>query len=305
MNLTLLIGGISLFIYSIDYLSTNLISISLNKIKQKLNSITSSTLKSLSTGFIATALIQSSSAVIILTISLINAKALTFNNSIGIMLGSNIATTITSFITGLNIEKLSAYILLTGLILSFFKEKTKKTGKIIFAIGLLFYSLFLTSFAINNIKNSTTIHLYIQSVSSSFILSVIIGTLITLILQSSSVFIAILQIIASSGLLSIYQAIPFIFGANIGTTFDSFYGLINSSKDAKKLAHFNLIFNISTVILFSILIVPFKSLIKITTTFFNTNIALSIAIINILFNTIGVIIILPFINKIKRYYSKW
>ena len=303
MNLTLLIGGIALFIYSIDYLSTNLTNISLNKVKQKLNTMTSSTLKSLSTGFLATTIIQSSSAVIILTISLINAKMLSFNNSIGIMLGSNIATTITSFITGLNLEKISAYIMLLGIILSFFK--TKKIGKIIFAIGLLFYSLFLISISINNIKNSTDLYYYIQSVSSSFILSLIVGTLITLILQSSSIFIAILQILATGGLLTIYQTIPFIFGANIGTTFDSFYGLINSNKDAKKLAHFNLIFNIATVILFSILLTPFKYLINFTINLLNANTAISIAIINILFNTLGVLLILPFINKIKRYYSKW
>lgn len=303
MNLTLLIGGIALFIYSIDYLSTNLTNMSLNKVKQKLNTMTSSTLKSLSTGFLATTIIQSSSAVIILTISLINAKMLSFNNSIGIMLGSNIATTITSFITGLNLEKISAYIMLLGIILSFFK--TKKIGKIIFSIGLLFYSLFLISISINNIKNSTDLYYYIQSVSSSFILSLIVGTLITLILQSSSIFVAILQILATGGLLTIYQTIPFIFGANIGTTFDSFYGLINSNKDAKKLAHFNLIFNIATVILFTILLTPFKYLINVTINLLNANTAISIAIINILFNTLGVLLILPFINKIKRYYSKW
>jgi len=221
------------------------------------------------------------------------------------MLGSNIATTITSFITGLNLEKISAYIMLIGMILSFFKNKAKKTGKILFATGLLFYSLFLTSFAINNIKDSTQLYTYIQNVSSSFILSIIVGTLITLILQSSSVFVAILQILATSGLLSIYQTIPFIFGANIGTTFDSFYGLVNSNKDAKKLAHFNLIFNFATVIIFSIFIKPFKQLINATITLLHANTPISIAIINILFNTLGVLLILPFMNKIKRYYSKW
>ena len=305
MNLTLLIGGICLFIYSIDYLSKCLTHLSINKVKQKLNNMTSSTIKSLSTGFLATTIIQSSSAVIMLTISLINAKLLTFNNSIGIMLGSNIATTITSFIVGLNIEKISAYIMLTGLILTFFKDNLKKTGKTIFSIGLLFYSLFLTSLAINNLKNSQTLYFYIQNVSSSFLLSIIIGTLITLILQSSSVFVAILQILATSGFLTIYQTIPFIFGANIGTTFDSFYGIFNSEKDAKKLAHFNLFFNLTTVLIFSIFITPFKSLISIITTTLNTNTAISIAIVNISFNLIGVLLILPLISKIKRYYSKW
>ena len=185
------------------------------------------------------------------------------------------------------------------------KNKIKNIGKIIFAIGLLFYSLFLTSFAIDSLKHSTVFYNYIQNVANSFILSLIVCILITLILQSSSVFVAILQILASSNFITIYQAIPFIFGANIGTTFDSFYGIFNSEKDAKKLAHFNLFFNISTVALFSILIKPFKALISLITNLFNFNAAIDIAIINILFNTLGVLLILPFINKIKRYYAKW
>lgn len=305
MDLTLLIGGVLLFIYSIDTLSKNLISISLDKVKQKLSRITSSTSKSLATGFIATTIIQSSSAVIMITITLINANLLDFNNSIGIMLGSNIATTITSFIVGLNLEKISAYIMLLGMILANGKEGIKKTGKITFSIGLLFFSLYLMSLSITSLKQSQTIYSYIQSVSSSFILSIIVGSLITLTLQSSSVFIAILQILALSNFITLHQAIPFIFGANIGTTFDSFYGILKSKKDSKKLAHFNLFFNIGTVILFSIFIKPFNKLISFITALFSFNTAIDIAIANILFNFLGVIFILPFISKIKRYYSKW
>lgn len=302
MTLTLLIGGIILFIYSIDTLSNNLILLSLNKVKQKLLNLTSSTSKSLMVGFLSTAIIQSSSAVIMLTITLINAKVLTFNNSIGIMLGSNIATTITSFIVGLNLEKLSAYIMLLGIIL---KALKCKMGKIIFNIGLLFFSLFLMSIAIDNFKDSQIFYNYIQSVSSSFILSILVGALITLIFQSSSVFIALLQVLSLSGFLSLHQAIPFIFGANIGTTFDSFYGILNAEKDSKKLAHFNLFFNIATVIIFSIFIRPFKKLIDIIVLPLNFNNAINIAITNIIFNILGVLIVLPFISKIKRYYAKW
>ena len=305
MTLTLLIGGIILFIYSIDYLSNNLITLSLNNVKQKLLKMTSSTPKSLLIGFITTSVIQSSSAVIMLTIGLINAKLLTFNNSIGIMLGSNIATTITSFIVGLNLETISSYIMLLGMLLMVNKEKTAKLGKIIFSIGLLFFSLFLMSLSINSFKNSVIFYYYVQSVSNSFILSIIVGILITLILQSSSVFIAILQVLALSGYISVFQAIPFIFGANIGTTFDSFYGILNAEKDSKKLAHFNLFFNIGTVIIFSIFISPFKLLINTIISNLNLNPAINIAIANILFNLIGVLLVLPFIPKIKRYYSKW
>lgn len=191
------------------------------------------------------------------------------------------------------------------MILTIDKGKLNKIGKITFSIGLLFFSLFLMSIAIDSFKESKTLYNYIQSVSNSFTLSIIVGALITLILQSSSVFIAILQVLSLSGFITIYQAIPFIFGANIGTTFDSFYGILNAKKDSKKLAHFNLFFNISSVIFFSIFITPFNSLIKTIINTFNLNPAINIAIANVLFNLIGVILILPFIPKIKRYYSKW
>lgn len=305
MSFPLLLGGIILFIYSIDTLSSNLISMSINNIKKKLLSLTSSTKKSLIVGFISTSIIQSSSAVIMLTISLINAKILNFNNSIGIMLGSNIATTITSFIVGLNLEEISSYIMLIGFILMAIKSKYNNIGKIVFNIGLLFFSLFIMSHSIESLKNSLIFYQHIQNVSSSFILSLVVGALITLILQSSGVFIAILQVLSISGFITIYQAIPFIFGANIGTTFDSFYGIFNAEKDSKKLAHFNLFFNISTVLFFSILIKPFTLLISFIIELFAFNEALNIAVINIVFNTLGVLLFLPFIPKIKRYYSKW
>ena len=221
------------------------------------------------------------------------------------MLGSNIATTITSFIVGLNLEKLSSYIMLVGFLLTISKNSFYKIGKVVFNIGLLFYSLFLMSIAISNFKDSPIFYNYIQSVSSSFILSILVGTLITLIFQSSSVFIAILQVLSLSNFLTVYQAIPFIFGANIGTTFDSFYGIYNSEKDSKKLAHFNLFFNTSTVIIFSLLIKPFKYLLKFILNYFSFNNAIQIAVANILFNILGVLLVLPFITKIKRYYSKW
>lgn len=221
------------------------------------------------------------------------------------MLGSNIATTITSFIVGLNLEEISSYIMLIGFILMAIKSKYNNIGKIVFNIGLLFFSLFIMSYSIESLKNSLIFYQYIQNVSSSFILSLLVGALITLILQSSGVFIAILQVLALSGFITIYQAIPFIFGANIGTTFDSFYGIFNAEKDSKKLAHFNLFFNILTVLLFSILIKPFTFLISFIVELFTFNAALNIAVINIVFNTLGVLLILPFIPKIKRYYSKW
>lgn len=306
MNISLLIGGIILFIYSIDLLSNDLLKMSIDKIKDKLKKFTSSFHSSLLTGFLSTAIIQSSSALIMITIALINANLLTFNQSIGIVLGSNIATTITSFIVGLNIEKFASIIMLISMLFMASKNpKISKIAKISFAIGMLFFSIYLMSESTINLQQDPRVYTYINKVANNFFLSILVGILFTSALQSSSVFIAIVQILAMSGFISLHQAIPLIFGANIGTSFDPLFTLFSSNKESKKLAHFSIFFNILTVIVFSILIVPFTFLLDKIVYALNANIAIDIAIINILFNLLGVLLVLPFINKIKRYYAKW
>lgn len=306
LNISILLGGIILFIHAIDTLTNDLLKMSLNKVKEKLKKFTSSFKSSLLTGFISTSIIQSSSALIMLTIALINANLLTFNQSIGIILGSNIATTITSFIIGLNVEKYSSIIMLISLIFINHKnEKIKKISKLFFSIGLLFFSIFLMSESSNQLANTPQIYTFINKVSNNFILSIIVGTLLTTALQSSSVFIAIIQILALSGFISINQAIPLIFGANIGTSFDPLFTIFSCNRESKKLAHFSIFFNISTVIIFSILIKPFTFILTTLGTILHVNIAIEIALINILFNLLGVLLVIPFIDKIKRYYAKW
>ena len=306
MNITLLLGAIALFIYSLDSISKNLVTLSINKIKNKLGTITSSLSSSFLTGFISTTILQSSSALIMLTIALINAKLLSFNQSIGIVLGSNIATTLSSFLIGLNIEKIAPFFLLLSLpFLNFKNDKIRKPFTIIFFIFLLFYSFFLISISVSPLKDSPIILEYIKKTTDNFFLSLIIGVLLTATLQSSSLFIAILQILAMSNIITTIQAIPLIFGANIGTSFDALITLFSSNKESKKLAHFSIFFNILTTTFFIIFLNPFTSLLTIITNKLNTNPTMNIAIINILFNILGVLITLPFINKIKRYYSKW
>jgi phosphate:Na+ symporter len=306
MNLALLLGGVILFIYAIDLLTNDLLKLSIDKIKEKLYKFTSSLHSSLLTGFLSTALIQSSSAIIMLTIALINANILTFNQSIGIVLGSNIATTLTSFIVGLNIEKYASLIMLISLIFTYNKNaKIARYAKISFSISLLFFSIFLMSESTLSIQENPKIYTFINKIASNYLLSLLIGILLTASLQSSSVFIAIIQILAMSGFISLYQAIPLIFGANIGTSFDALITIFSSNKESKKLAHFSILFNLITVILFSILISPFTFILDFFSSLLNANIAINIALINILFNLLGVLLTIPFINKIKRYYAKW
>ena len=306
MNISLLLGGIILFIYAIDLLTNDLLKLSIDKVKDKLKKLTTSLHSSILTGFISTSIIQSSSALIMITIALINANLLNFNQSLGIVLGSNIATTITSFIVGLNIEKYSSLIMAFSIF--FFTNKNPKIvkiSKIFFALSLLFFSISLMSYSTINLQQNPKIYTYINKVANNFFLSLIVGILFTGALQSSSVFIAIIQVLGLSGFISLHQAIPLIFGANIGTSFDPLLTIFSCNKESKKLAHFSIFFNILTVIIFIIFLNPFTFILDKIASALHANIAINIALINILFNLFGVLITLPFINKIKRYYAKW
>ena len=306
MNISLLIGGVLLFIYSIDLLTNELLKNSLDKVKNKLKKFTSTLHSSVLTGVISTSIIQSSSALIMITFALINANILTFNQSMGIVLGSNIASTLTSFIFGLNLEKYAWLIMGISLILMTNKNpKISQVSKICFTLGLLFFSIFLISQATISMQNNPKIYTFINNVTNNYFLSLVVATLLTIALQSSSVFIAIVQILGLSGFISINQAIPLIFGANLGTSFDPIFSLFSANKESKKLAHFSISFNFFSLLIFTILIKPFTYILNLTISIFNANIAVNIAMINILFNLLGVILIIPFINKIKRYYSRW
>jgi len=306
MDVTTLVGGLALFLYSLESISSSLIKASIDKVKNKLTTLTKSFKSSFFTGFISTILIQSSSALIMLTIALINANLLTFNSSVGIVLGSNIATTISSLLFGINIEKISSILLLITLFITRSKnKKISSISKVFFYVFLLFFSLKLISSPLSSLKENPLMITYIKKSTSNFILSLIIGTLLTASLQSSSLFVALLQVLALNNIIDVNEAIPLIFGANIGTSFDALITLFTGNKESKKLAHFSILFNLSTSIFFSIFILPFKFIINSIISFLHSPAAMSIAIINTTFNILGVLLVIPFIKKIKRYYSKW
>ncbi|MBR3891495.1 MAG: Na/Pi cotransporter family protein [Bacilli bacterium] len=306
MNITLLIGGIALFIYSLEAISKSLISASIPKIKPKIETLTSSDKKAFITGFCSTLITQSSSAIILLTITLINANILSFNQSIGIVLGSNIATTLSSIFIGINIEKIAPIIMLISLLLTKSKnQKISSISKTIFFISLLFFSIFLLSFSMSSLKENSLFILYVKKATENSFLSLIIGVLLTAVLQSSSLFITILQILSNTNIITIMEALPLILGANIGTSFDALLTLFSSNKESRKLAHFSIFFNVITSLIFFIFLTPFSFIITLINNIFSLSNASVIAIANILFNLGSVIITIPLINKIKRYYSKW
>jgi len=290
--------GISIFIYGIELFSNSFFNIN-DKLQIILKKYTKSILSGIILGTISTSIIQSSSIIMIITINLINNNTISFYESLGIMMGANLGTCITSWITSLlcidslNISFYLPIIFLIGLIL-FLKHK-KRTSNLI--IGYSFFLLGLEMIQ-NNLNSLIEYRLFKDIIYSlnNPILGLLIGFITTSIVQSSSATIAILQIISTKKKLTYYMTIPIILGENIGSCIVTLFSSINCKKNAKKLAFSHLLYNIIGSLIFIIIFYIVKYL-NINYLYYEVN-SYSIALIHTLFNLLSIFIFYPFINKL-------
>ena len=301
--------SICLFIYGLQLFSNSLGNIH-EKIKIILENYTSSPKKGIFLGTIITSIIQSSSIITAITVSLVNSNIITFHSSIGIMMGANLGTCITSWLTSflclntssnmiLNINTYTPILLLIGLIL-YLKNKKRLSN---FFVG---YSLFLFGLNLMQTTLSPIMDLKIfKDLINSFnnpLIGLLIGFLATCLVQSSSATIAILQTISINKKLTYYMTIPIILGENIGTCITTLIASIGTNKNARKVAYSHLLYNIIGSIIF-IIIFYILYYLKIKILNYQVN-SYSIALIHTLFNLLSIIIFYPFINQFERFINK-
>jgi phosphate:Na+ symporter len=257
-----LIGGLGLFFYGMVLMSNGLKQSAGHKLKKLLETLTKNRFSGTLVGTLVTCIIQSSSATTVITIGLINAGLLTLRQSLGVILGSNIGTTITAWIvstlglSSLNITEYCMPAIGVGLLLNLGgrTQKQRGIGSVILGFGLLFLGLeFISdSFGPNgfDVAKSQAVQNAMIWVGDKAILAMLAGMIVTMIIQSSSAFIAILQILAFNGAfgsdwnLVLRAGIPFILGSNIGTTITAQLAALNSSREAKRAAMAHTIFNV-------------------------------------------------------------
>src|SRR5690625_473280 len=189
-------------------------------------------------GIIVTILIQSSSGTTVLTVGLVNAGFMTFRQAIGVIMGANIGTTVTAFIIGLDIGEYALPIIAVGCFLLFFfkNQKINAVGQAVFGFGAIFFGLGLMSDGMERLRNLEAFHELTISMSDNSILGVVIGTIFTLIVQSSSATIGILQGLFAEGLINLKAALPVLLGDNLGTTITAILAAIGASITAKRAA---------------------------------------------------------------------
>lgn len=294
-----IIAAIGLFTHSLESFSNNLKEQANDKMQSAIKRFTGSKLKGLFTGFIGTGIIQSSSAVVAITVSFVDSGVISFHNSLPILLGSNLGTTITAWLVSFKIEALGISLLALGFVLGYFKGRLLLISKPIFYLGLILFSLDMIGQFLEPIKNSEEL-IYYLGYASRPIIGVLLGALVTAICQSSSVTIGLTIILCSQQILGLDAAIAIIVGSNVGTTSTAFIAAMKLDKTAKQTALANLIFNVIGVLIY----LPLSKLYANLIDSFNVAIAYEVALAHLVFNVIITILILPFTKQFGRLIER-
>lgn len=300
------LGGLGMFLFCIKYMGDGLQLAAGDRLKYILDKYTTSPFLGVLVGIFVTVLIQSSSGTSVITIGLVSAGLLTLRQAIGIIMGANIGTTITSFIIGFNISHFSLPIIFLGAALLFFtKVKTlNNAGRILFGFGGIFYALTLMSGAMEPLKYLPDFRVWTVNLSKNPVLGVFVGTLITMLVQASSATISILQNLYQEGLIDLKGALPVLFGDNIGTTITAIIAVIGSNTSAKRLAASHVMFNVIGTLIFLILLSPFSSFIGFMQKFLHLNPKMTIAFSHGTFNAVTTVLLFPFIGALEYIVVK-
>ena len=302
----MVLGGFGLFLFGIEFMGGGLKSIAGDKMRDYIEKYTSTPLKAILIGIVLTVLMQSSSASTAITISFVRAGLMTLNQAAGIVFGANIGTTFTTLLISLNLDQYTLYIVAAGaLLLSFSKKKkVKYVGSIIFGFGMLFFGLSLMGDALAEIKELPQFEAVAISMSNNPLLSLGAGIILTALVQSSAATIAIIQKLYQAGAIDIYAAIPFMFGANIGTTITGILAALGGSLGARRTAGLHTLFNILRSIIGMLILTPYTHFILQLADKFNLSPMMQIAFANIIFSTLATICFTPFMQKMVKIVSR-
>ena len=243
------ISAIVLFLYGLEGFSREIQAVGGQTLRKWLGRLTESRWRGVVLGAIATAIIQSSSAVTSLTVALVDIGSMTLRSSLGVLLGANIGTTSTAWLVSLKLTGIGPFFIVLGTALSAMPTRFKVLGKAAFYFGFIFFSLDLVSFTLKPLAQSP-LFTEVLSRSSTPMMGVLAGVVVTAIVQSSSITTGLCILLVQQSILPATAAIPIVIGANIGTTATALVASIKMQKTARQVALANLCFNTFGVLLF-------------------------------------------------------
>ena len=250
-------GGLGLFLFGMELMSDSIEKVAGARLRRILEIFTTNRFMGMIVGIIFTGIIQSSSACTVMVVSFVNSGLMNLYQAAGVILGANIGTTITSQLVSFNLSKIAPLILLVGVVVMMFtkKEKVRKVAEVVVCFGILFVGLSTMSQAMANMKNEPQVVNLLMSLKNPF-LATLMGFALTAIIQSSSVTVSIVLLLANQDLLPLPITLYIILGCNIGACATAMLASMTGKKDAKRAALIHLLFNIiGTVIIYIALFV--------------------------------------------------
>lgn len=300
------LGGLGLFLYSIKTMGDGLQQAAGDRLRFYIDKYTSNPFLGVLVGIVVTALIQSSTGVTVITVGLVSASLLTLRQAIGIIMGANIGTTVTSFIIGFKLGEYALPLIFLGTMFLFFtKNRTANNiGRILFGVGGIFYALNLISAGMSPLKDLPQFKEYMVTLGQNPILGVVAGAVITVLIQASSATIGILQGLYAGGFLDLKGSLPVLFGDNIGTTLTVIIAAAGANISAKRVAATHVTFNVLGTILCLILLGPFTSMIEYFQALLHLSPEMTIAFSHGAFNVSNTIVQFPFIGALAYFVTK-
>lgn len=250
-----LLGGLGLFLFGMSFMSQGLQKAAGGKLRNILEVMTKNKLIAVIFGALFTAVIQSSGATTVMVVSFVNAGIMSLAQSVGIIFGANIGTTITSQLVAFNLTGIAPVILFVGAVLMMFGKKPmlKKIGEVILGFGALFMGISMMKDAMADLRNYQSVLNVLGSLDNP-LLGILMGTVITIIVQSSSVTVSILLLMASQGLVDLSVCFYVILGCNIGSCTPAVLASLDARKDAKRAALIHVMFNVFGMVIIGLLL---------------------------------------------------
>jgi len=302
-NILSMAGGLGLFLFGIRTMGDGLENAAGAKLKRMLEVLTGNRFLAVLVGFVVTAIIQSSTATTVMVVGFVNAGMMTLAQAVGVIMGANIGTTVTSLLIALNFSSVAAASVLVGVILMLASKKTlvKNLGSIFTGFGLLFLGIDLMSDSMAPLRESAGFMNFIVAVSDSPLrplFGILLGIVMTAVLQSSSASVGVLQTLAMQGLVPLKFSVFVLFGQNIGTCLTALFSTVGAKKNSKRAAVIHLLFNLLGTGMFILiaLLTPYIEWIE----KISSDPMAQIAISHIVFNVVSTIVLFPFAKLLVK-----
>ncbi len=302
LALTLTLLGLTLLLFGLKTLRNGLEKFAGSSLQQTLLKITSTLSKGFFTGMVATGLLQSSTALTLMVVSFVDAKLISFRNALGLILGSNIGTTITPQILAFPIKEIAVWLILHGLIgYVILKNKKRYLFSALAGLGIMLLSLSILETAMIPLSELPQVQSWLQQIGHNNFLAVLAGTVLSALLHSSSAATGIAMVLTEEGWITLPTALALLFGANIGTCFTALIVSYFTSRAAQRVAIFHVLLNIFGVIIFYPFLTPIADLISLL----GGSLSRQVANAHTIFNVLSSLIVLPLLPYATRLLEKY